>query len=1020
MKRKILKIASKILLWCIVGFLLPAHAFAQSMTVKGVVLDNTGMAIIGANVLVKGTGNGTSTNIDGNFTIKANKGDIIAVSYIGYQPQEQPASELMKFVLHENEELLDEVVVIGYGTVKKTDLTGSITAIKAEDINRGAVTSPDQMLQGKVPGLLVTPAAGDPTGSATIRIRGAASLKAKNDPLIVIDGVPVTAEGGAGMANPLASVNPNDIDTYTVLKDASATAIYGSRASNGVIIITTKKGTGNNVQVSYNSSYSLKQNSSTLDVMTGDQYRDYMRSTYAGTSRLETVESLMGMANTNWQDLIYRTAFTTDQNLSVYGNVKGKFPYRVSMGYTYDEATLKVGDNQRANLSISMTPKFFDDHLSVNINAKGIYNKANYPNSGAVGSAISFTPTQEPYFRNADGSINKELFNGYWNWNVGGQVSTNYGINPLSQLYDYTNRNDSWRSLGNVQLDYKIHGLEDLRLNLNLGYDVARTDGYKYAALGSVTSARNNMSGRDLYEEYANINSNTLLELYANYNKQFGIHHLDVMAGYSWQHNYVKYDNISFYNANRDEVYLDSPSDRREYYLLSFFGRVNYSIDSKYLFTFSLRDDASSRFSKENRWGLFPSAAFAWNIVEEDFIKDHQTPLSNLKIRLGWGRTGQQDIGMDNCYAYQPRYVISTSPNMMIPGFPGLGDGVDGYAYTISPMAYNKNIKWETTETYNVGVDFGFLNGRISGSVDAYLRHTYDLLNDITTPLGSNFSNTVITNVGDMENKGVEVNLSFVPIETKDLHWDINLNGTWQDTKITKLSNVPTEDYLGVRVGSNLSGTSGYSSLYRVGYAPYTYHLFQQVYDSNGNPIENALVDRNGDGQITQDDRYVTGKSIMPYFYFGISTQIVYKNWDFGFNAHGSLGGYALNKVAKDNSSGYKDDYTKGYIDNLMPICQKTGWTESLTEFQHFSDMFLEDASFFRMDDINVGYTFDKIKNWKGKIRIGASVQNVFVITKYSGLDPELTVNSSGELDGVDQNLIPRPRLYTLRLNINF
>lgn len=1020
MKRKILKIASKILLWCIVGFLLPAHAFAQSMTVKGVVLDNTGMAIIGANVLVKGTGNGTSTNIDGNFTIKANKGDIIAVSYIGYQPQEQPASELMKFVLHENEELLDEVVVIGYGTVKKTDLTGSITAIKAEDINRGAVTSPDQMLQGKVPGLLVTPAAGDPTGSATIRIRGAASLKAKNDPLIVIDGVPVTAEGGAGMANPLASVNPNDIDTYTVLKDASATAIYGSRASNGVIIITTKKGTGKNVQVSYNSSYSLKQNSSTLDVMTGDQYRDYMRSTYAGTSRLETVESLMGTANTNWQDLIYRTAFTTDQNLSVYGNVKGKFPYRVSMGYTYDEATLKVGDNQRANLSISMTPKFFDDHLSVNINAKGIYNKANYPNSEAVGSAISFTPTQEPYFRNADGSINKELFNGYWNWNVGGQVSTNYGINPLSQLYDYTNRNDSWRSLGNVQLDYKIHGLEDLRLNLNLGYDVARTDGYKYAALGSVTSARNNMSGRDLYEEYANINSNTLLELYANYNKQFGIHHLDVMAGYSWQHNYVKYDNISFYNANRDEVYLDSPSDRREYYLLSFFGRVNYSIDSKYLFTFSLRDDASSRFSKENRWGLFPSAAFAWNIVEEDFIKDHQTPLSNLKIRLGWGRTGQQDIGMDNCYAYQPRYVISTSPNMMIPGFPGLGDGVDGYAYTISPMAYNKNIKWETTETYNVGVDFGFLNGRISGSVDAYLRHTYDLLNDITTPLGSNFSNTVITNVGDMENKGVEVNLNFVPIETKDLHWDINLNGTWQDTKITKLSNVPTEDYLGVRVGSNLSGTSGYSSLYRVGYAPYTYHLFQQVYDSNGNPIENALVDRNGDGQITQDDRYVTGKSIVPYFYFGISTQIVYKNWDFGFNAHGSLGGYALNKVAKDNSSGYKDDYTKGYIDNLMPICQKTGWTESLTEFQHFSDMFLEDASFFRMDDINVGYTFDKIKNWKGKIRIGASVQNVFVITKYSGLDPELTVNSSGELDGVDQNLIPRPRLYTLRLNINF
>ena len=1009
MKEKFLRSSGKFLLLWVVGVLLSVQAFAQSMTVKGIVKDNTGLGVIGASVLIKGTNTGTITDFDGNFTLQANKGDIIVISYIGYKTQEVPAAESINVMLQEDTEMLEEVVVIGYGSVKKNDLTGSVTAIRAEEINRGAITSPDQMLQGKVPGLLVTPASGDPTGGATIRIRGAASLYASNDPLIVIDGVPVTAEGGAGMANPLASVNPNDIESYTVLKDASATAIYGSRASNGVIIITTKKGSGDKMQISYNSSYSLKQNSASVDVLTGDQYRDYMSTVYAGTDRLAGIQALMGTANTDWQDLIYRTAFSTDQNVSLYGNVKGVFPYRVSLGYTFDQATLKVGDNKRTNFSVSLTPTFFDKHLSVNINAKGIFNKANYPNSGAIGSAIRFSPTVAPYFYNSDGSINYDLCNGYFNWMAAdGSVSTNPGINPLSQMYDNNNRNKTWRSLGNIQLDYKIHGFEDLRLNLNLGYDFARTEGYTYANPGSITSLRNQLSN-DLYNDYSNQNSNTLLEFYGNYNKEFGIHHLDVMAGYSWQHNYVKYNSTQYYNLNRDEIYQVSPTDRREYYLISFFGRINYSIDSRYLFTFSLRDDASSRFAKENRWGLFPSAAFAWNIAEEKFLKESSSPLSSLKLRLGWGRTGQQDIGMDRCYAYQPRYIISSAPNMMIPGFG------DGYTYTLAPQAYNKDIKWETTETYNVGVDFGFLNGRINGSVDAYLRKTYDLLNDVPTPMGSNFSNRVISNVGDMKNMGLEFNLNFIPIDRKDMSWTINVNGTWQKTEITKLTSVPSADYIGVQTGSGMSSIGGYTSLYRVGYTPYTYYLYQQAYDENGHPLENVLVDRDGDGVISEGDRYVTGKSILPKFYFGISTQFTYKKWDFGFNAHGSLGGYALNRVNKDFSTAYSDDWTKGYIDNLGAYALKTGWTEALSEYQQYSDMFLENASFFRMDDINVGYTFDEFKNWKGKIRVGASVQNVFTITKYSGLDPELTA-----ADGVDNNLIPRPRLYTVRLNINF
>lgn len=988
----------------LLGLFLSVGVYAQNITVKGHVKDALG-GVIGANVVEKGnTTNGTITDLDGNFTLTVPQGATLVVSFIGYKSQEVAAAPSVVVTLQDDAELLETVVVIGYGSVKKNDLTGSVTAIKADEINRGAITSPDQMLQGKVPGLLVTPASGDPTGGATIRIRGAASLYASNDPLIVIDGVPVTSEGGAGMANPLASVNPNDIESYTVLKDASATAIYGSRASNGVIIITTKKGTGDKMKVSYNSSYSLKQNTSTLEMMTGDQYRQYIKDVYGENDpRL----GMMGNANTDWQDLIYRTAFSTDQNVSLYGNAKGVLPYRVSLGYTYDQATLKEGDNQRANLGISLSPKFFQDHLSVNVNLKGIYNRANYPNSGAVGSAVDFDPTQSPYFYDANGNIDTSKAGGYFNWiNADGSANTMASINPLSQLYDNYNVNDTWRSMGNVQLDYKIHGFEDLRVNLNLGYDLARTEGTKYSELGSILSMRN--GAQDYYENYANNNANTLLEFYANYNKEFGIHHLDVMAGYSWQHNYVKYDNIQYYNNDRSNVYLDNPTDRKEYYLVSFFGRVNYSLNSKYLFTVSLRDDASSRFSKSNRWGLFPSAAFAWNIAEENFLKESDAPISSLKLRLGWGQTGQQDIGIDRCYAYQAKYTQSSALATRIPWG-------NGYIYTLAPNAYNPDIKWETTETYNVGLDFGFLKGRINGTIDAYLRKTKDLLNDVTTPMGVNFSNKVISNVGDMENKGLEFNLNFIPIERKDMRWTINVNGTWQDTKITKLTNNPTPDYLGVEVGANMGGTGGYTSLYSVGYSPYTYHLYQQAYDENGKPLQNVLVDRDGNGEITAQDRYITDKSIQPKFFYGIGSQFTYKNWDFGFNAHGSVGGYALNRIKMNTATSYLDDYTKGYLNNLSPYCMETGWTATISEQQKYSDMFLENTTFFRMDDINVGYTFDKIKNWNGKIRVAASVQNVFTITKYSGLDPELTV-----ADGVDNNLIPRPRLYTLRLNINF
>lgn len=1001
----------------LLGIVTPHLALAQGKyEVKGVVVDAAGIPVIGATIIEVGTVNGTTTDIDGQYVLNVKDANsVVSVSYIGYKTVELAASsELLKnLTLEEDLMTLDEVVVIGYGGVKKSDMTGSVVAIKAEDVNRGAVTSPDQLLLGKVPGLLVTPASGEPGSGAQIRIRGNASLNASNNPLIVIDGVPVTGDGGAGMGNPLATVNPDDIDTYTVLKDASATAIYGSRASNGVIIITTKKGKGSQLQVSYNSSYTVKSNSDEIDVLTGSEFADYMTNVYQANSAAdaEKIQSLLGYNgknyNTDWQNLIYRTAFSTDHALSLYGNTeKGNFPYRVSLGANYDQGTVKGGDNTRVNASVNLAPKFFDDHLTVNLNVKGVYNKSNWTNN-AVGDALSYDPTKPVHFYNADGSVNKSLANGYFNWGNFDDAGNfnpekNANTNPMSSLNDYVNYSTTWRSVGNAQLDYKIHGLEDLRLNLNLGYDVAESTGTHYNELGSFANMK--AGSEDAYTDWTTFNSNTLLEFYANYNKEFGIHRLDVMGGYSWQRNYVKTQSLNYYNANRDEYHSSSATELsrkpypKEYYLISFFGRINYSIDSRYLFTFTVREDATSRFSEDNRWGFFPSAAFAWNIAQEKFLVDSKT-LSALKLRLGWGQTGQQDIG-DNYYPYYPLYNYVNNGNAQY--MPGIGG-------TLAPQAFNRNIKWETTTTYNAGIDFGFLSGRISGAVDYYYRHTTDLLSEIDVPTGSNFTNRLMSNIGEMVNQGVEVSLNLIPVQTEDWNWTINLNGTWQQTEIGDLN----DNF--VKVGSSLSGTGGNSSVHYKGFAPYTFYLYQQAYDAAGKPIMNTFIDRNEDGQITEDDKYITGRSATPDFYYGISMQLNYKNWDFGFNGHGTIGNYAINKLAVDNSSTYCGTLSYNYLRNLNEYNFRTGFTGNTSTDQAYSDMFIENASFFRLDDVNLGYTFREVGKSKVNIRVAASCQNVFTITDYSGLDPE--VNSA---DGVYSTLIPRPRLYTVRLNINF
>ena len=1023
---RIKTLCASFVLFCMMG----VSVFAQGgYEVKGVVVDAIG-PIIGATVIEQGTTNGASTGLDGDYVLTVSSANaVVEISCIGYATQTFVASQLPQTVtLAEDTQFLDEVVVIGYGSVKKEDMTGSVTAIKSEELNRGAMVSTQDMLKGKVPGLLITPGDGGPGSGSTIRIRGAASLNASNDPLIVIDGVPIAREGGFGMSNPLDMINPNDIESFTVLKDASSAAIYGSRASNGVILITTKKGKTSRPQVSYSGSMSVQTNSRQLQVMTPTEFRGFIKDTYGiywengqlmgdvTTPAGKSIASrLSENTDVNYQDIIFRTAITHDHNVSVAGNVKDRMPYRASIGYTDQMGTLKGSTYDKGTLDFSLSPNFFDKHLTLNLNAKGVYTYSNYADSGVVGNAAFFNPTQDPYFRNEDGTVDKETCNGYFNYGTGrGEnfaPNTLLGVGPMSQLYDRISYGTSRRFIGSAGLEYKVHGLESLKFNVTASTDISDYNNKNGSVVGSYQAWSDTENrGKGQYSKEWQLRRSSALEAYANYNETWGIHNLDVMAGYSWQHFYGANRSVSYFNVT-DEVKLNEgetaearyPKWQWESYLVSFYGRINYSIASKYLFTASLRNDGSSRFSPATRWGLFPSGAFAWNVKEEGFLKDVK-PVSQLKLRLSAGMTGQQDgIGE---YAHLSRYGLST--DVYHQQF--MGDA--GWSFMWTPGAYDPNIKWETTTTYNVGVDFGFLGDRITGNVDAYLRNTDDLLNSVLTPMGSNFGNTVLTNVGSMQNKGIEFALNVIPVQTTDWHLSIGVNGTFQDTKFTKLNATDDENYY-IQTSGISHGTGSYVGRHQVGYAPYSYWVFKQLYDQDGMPIQNAFVDLNEDGVINNDDRYCAGDP-NPDFYYGLNLKLSYRNWDFGFNGHGSIGYKVFNDFASNHSTAYFD-VNAGNLPNFATAVKRTGFTQISGDYQFFSDFYLENASFFRMDDINLGYTFKEIGNWQGNIRVAASCQNVFVITNYSGIDPE--INST---DGVDRTFWPRPRTFSVRLNVNF
>jgi len=1002
-------------------------ASAQDRVVTGRVADTSGRGISGVSVSVKNQPSiGTTTATNGNFSLSVpSNATAIVFSSVGYMSAEYNIGSVPSdIVLQSALGTLNEVVIIGYGTTRKKDLTGAVTSVTAKDFNKGSIITPEQLIAGKVAGVQITSNGGAPGSGSTIRIRGGSSLNASNDPLIVIDGVPVANGGIAGAANALSLINPNDIESFNILKDASATAIYGSRASNGVIIITTKKGKSGKPKFNFSTQNTVSTLPKKADVLTTDEFKAYVIA-HGTPSQI----AIMGSAGTDWQDAIYDNAFTTDNNLSVSGSFKA-LPYRFSLGYLNQDGILITGNLARKSGALSLTPVLFDNHLKIDVNVKGSIANSRFANEGAIGNAVRFDPTQ-PVFSNG------KRFGGYFEWldpNSTTGLRKLSPLNPVGILEQRTDKSEVQRSIGNIQLDYKLHFFPDLHVNVNLGYDVSKGEGTIYVPDSAASAYLRSPDAKHggINNRYLQKKSNTLIETYLNYIKEVKSikSRFDVTAGYSYQDFLTKVYNADasatgkLYqkpdgsldtiptSGQRWDPYSDwttdgkllswpsYPNDFPENILVSLFGRLNYSFKGKYLLTGTIRRDASTRFA-ENHWvGWFPSAAFAWRMKDENFLRNSST-FSDLKLRLGYGVTGQQEgIGL---YDYLPRYSQSNAQAQYQFG--------NTFYPLYRPAGYNPNLKWEQTSTYNVGLDYGFLNGRISGSVDFYLKKTKDLLSVIDQPAGTNFSNKILANIGDMENRGVELTINTNLVSHKNLSWDLGFNATYNENEITKLTFTNDPKFPGNLVGGIAGGVGSTIQIHSVGFPKSSFYVYQQVYDKNGKPIEGLFEDRNRDGIINNDDLY-RYKAPDPRFYLGAYSNLTYKKWDAGFSLRANLGNYMYNNRFSNTGVQRNIIDPLGFLANGSRNVLETNFTGNGDKYL-LSDYYIENASFLRMDNINVGYNAGNLLGGKTNLRAGITVQNVFTVTNYRGVDPEVS-------GGIDNNFYPRPRNFVFSVGINF
>lgn len=967
----------------LVLLLLPLSIFAQQTITGKVTEESTGEGLPGVDIIVKGTTRGTSTDFDGNYSLdNINTDDVLIFSFMGYSTTEVvvTTNQTINVALNEDTESLDEVVVIGYGTTTIKDATGSVAAITSKDFNKGNVVTPASLISGRVAGVSVT-TDGSPGGGSAIRIRGGSSLSASNDPLIVIDGLPISNSGVGGSRSALASINPNDIDSFSVLKDASATAIYGSRASNGVIIITTKKGK-RTFQASFDVKVGYQTLANKIDVFSADDFRNLIAEREGlGQSGISTAQ--LGNANTDWQEEIYHESLTADKAFSMSGMLFDKVPTRLSLGHTGQPGLRRTSNFERSNVSLSLNPTFLEDHLKVNLNTNLSYEKNRFAD-GVEGAALRMDPTQPVYNSSSP-------FGGYFEYHTNGEPD-NAPRNPVASLYQNRNESNVKRFYGNMEFDYKFHFLPELRAVVNLGYDSSDGKGQSMRPTESINSFRtgNNQPFLGSESNYTSYAKNTLLDGYLVYNKDFDKTNVEFTAGYSYQ----KFEGKGFTTGELRDP--DSESDvntNPDIVLIGFFGRTNLSFNDKYLLTLSYRRDGTSRFSEDNRWGNFPAAAFAWKMSEEDFLKDSKV-FSNLKMRLGWGITGQQDISAS--YAYLGRYITGNSVSQYIFGGTPITVGI--------PQSRFEDIKWEETTTYNVGFDYGLFDGKFSGSLEAYLKESKDLLANVAVADGSNFSNAGFQNIGTFTSKGIEFAIGTDIYDTEDFKWDVNYNVNFVRTEIDELA-------LGqdLETGGISGGTGSRVQLHREGFSPNSFYVFKQLYDASGNPVEGAYADLNQDGIINTSDKYIYKKPSADVT-MGLQSSLNYKKFDLSFSLRASIGNYIYNNV-NSSLAQYNLLQATTALGNIPTSVLETNFNETAEVL--LSDHYIENASFLKMDNITLGYDFGKSKNSAISTRLWAGVQNVFTVTNYSGLDPEV-------FNGIDNTIYPRPRTFLMGANIKF